>query len=144
MANNNNNNNNNENTAPTDHRLEVDCKTIDEWTRATLFPKVKFLYQDSDLAVDGEIYNFFKMTCMEKTGEGMRDGDRAIYQRGLWHQCVPRIRKALSVKRSGVTNLTGIKFMGKHKACSLQDNNVFVGLTGIAGDFVRRHALGVP
>jgi hypothetical protein len=27
-------------------------KRIDEWTRAALFPKVKFLYQDSDLAVD--------------------------------------------------------------------------------------------
>jgi hypothetical protein len=36
-----------------DYRLEVDAKVVDEWTRGTLFPKVKFLYDDKDLAAGG-------------------------------------------------------------------------------------------
>jgi hypothetical protein len=96
------------------YRFVIDCKIVDEWTRNTLFPKVKFLYADGDLAIGGAIYNFYKNTCMQKTGEGMRGADLVKHQKELWEHCSTKsIRKTLSMKRSAVTNQMGVKFMGK-------------------------------
>lgn len=55
---------------------------------------------------------------MNKTGHGLSEvggesSPRSKYQRELWSMCVPRIRKNLSVKRSGVTNLMSKRFIGK-------------------------------
>ena len=101
-----------------DYRLEADTKMVDEWTRTTLFPKVKFLYDDGDLDVGGQLYDFFSLTCrnthVDKLSEdGGNRSPKTIYRKQLWNYCVPRIRKNLSVKRSGVTNQMGGKFMGK-------------------------------
>jgi hypothetical protein len=42
-----------ENESQKDYRADIDSKMVDEWTRTILFPKVKFLYNDGDLAVLG-------------------------------------------------------------------------------------------
>jgi hypothetical protein len=109
---------NTENEPQTDYQAEIDFKMVDEWTRTVLFPKVKFLYADTDLVIGGNIFKFYKETMMDKTGCGLSptggyDSPRVKYQRELWTACIPRIRKNLSVKRSGVTNLMGKRFIGK-------------------------------
>jgi hypothetical protein len=101
-----------------DYRSDIDCKMVDEWTRNILFPKVKFLYADQDLAMGGHIHKFYKDTMMNRTGEGLSevggyDSAKCKYQRDLWTACIPRVRKNLSVKRSGVTNLMCKRFIGK-------------------------------
>jgi hypothetical protein len=108
-----------ENEDPRHYRFVIDCKIVDEWTRNTLFPKVKFLYADGDLAIGGSIYNFYKNTCINRTGEGLSgvggdNSERTKYQTELWEHCSNKgIRKTLSMKRSAVTNQMGVKFMGK-------------------------------
>lgn len=105
-----------------DYRLEMDAKVVDEWTRGTLFPKVKFLYDDKDLAAGGALHKFFIDTCRgtrmdvlsEEAGTAVRGkSPKSLYRDLLWKFCGPKIRKNLSVKRSGVTNQMGAKFMGK-------------------------------
>ena len=101
-----------------DFQLDIDSRLVDNWSRTTLFPKVKFLYEDKDLEVGGRIYAFFTNTCMGTHADQLSDtwvlrSLKNTYRRRLWDHCRPRIRKTLSVKRSGVTNQMGGKFMGK-------------------------------
>ena len=105
--------------ATVDFRLDADSKMVDEWTRTTLFPKVKFLYEDGDLDVGGQLYKFFARTCHNTHVDLLSEiggswSQKTMYREQLWKFCVPRIRKNLSVKRSGVTNQMGGKFMGKY------------------------------
>jgi hypothetical protein len=109
-----------ENEDPSELRLEKDSRVVDEWTRVTLFPKVKFLYADSDLRIGGPLYNFFSTSCVgngtgleQRSDEGGDSSPRSEYRKVLWTRCIPRIRKNLSVKRSGVTNQMGCKFIGE-------------------------------
>lgn len=79
--------------------------SLGEWTRTTLFPEIKFLYADDDLAVGGDIYNFYKTTCcMQCTGEGLsgvggNNSEWMKYQQNLWGHCSNKgIRTALGMK----------------------------------------------
>ena len=103
-----------------DYRLDIDSRLVDEWTRMTLFPKVKFLYEDKDLEVGGRIHVFFIDTCRGTHTDMLSDigglsSPSNTYRRQLWKYCIPRIRKHLSVKRSGVTNQIAGNFSGKQQ-----------------------------
>ena len=100
-----------DNEDPSHYRLVIDWKIVGEWTRNTLFPKSKFLYADDDLAIGGNIYNFYKNTCMNKTGEGLSSGvgsdnsEQMKYEKEMREHCSNKgIHKTLSLKRSAVTN----------------------------------------
>jgi hypothetical protein len=78
------------------------------------FIKGKVSLPDTDLVIGGNIFKFYKETMMDKTVDLVQLAvmTQVKYQRSFDY-LYTKNKENLSVKRSGVTNLMGKRFIGK-------------------------------
>ena len=107
--------------------LSNDLATINDFIKNNVFNSIKFLCDDSDLSLDGSIYQSVVRGCQNKVGGGrVSSGLMPDYMRVLWGHVVARKHKEgkkdkskmpvsaiLQAKRSSVYTVMRMRFRGK-------------------------------
>jgi hypothetical protein len=94
----------------------AEMEVVIKYIKDDLFARVKFLYDASDLAVGGKIYEDYLKKCRDKLGgRVLNEVGRDTYMEAVWTTAMTKhIQKnALAQKRSAVYTVMQNKFSGK-------------------------------
>lgn len=96
---------------------ENDIQLVVKYVRMHLYPKVKFLYDKTDLHIGGRIYrDYVEKASKEQSCRRIENGDVDLtFLALLWNAaCEQKLqKKTLNLKRSGVYTVMQNKFAGK-------------------------------